>query len=276
MYAYHNTSYTPINDIKVSPCDRGFLLGDGIFETMRASNGKITHIDQHLKRFITSADFFAIDLHESEQSLYSICETLLEKNKLLQHSVSIRMTLTRGLSNRGINLPDQQRPTILITTTHIKPPTTPFISAMITDIKRNECSPITYHKTLNYLEPILARSQAQQLGYDEGIMLNTKGAITESSAANLFIVKGGVIYTPPISDGVLPGIMRDNIIAYCKEHSIPLLEQSIVTDDLLQADEAFQTNSLIQVQAIKSINKHTLDTNPGNLTDKISKILRLL
>jgi branched-chain amino acid aminotransferase len=236
--------------------DRGLLLGDGLFETIRAENNTLLFFDAHYQRLKQGAVALAIDFTLSALELKRRCHQLLAANNLDATIASLRITLTRGPSERGIDIPKQQKPMLLIhaaayTNTIAKPK-----SVHITNIVRNEYSPIIHLKTTNYLELILAKKEAIDRGYDDGLLLNTKGAITELSTANIFVVIGDSIITPPLQDGVLPGIMRQAIITASRQMNINIIEKTLYPDDLLTASECFSSNSLIEIQSILSINEH--------------------
>lgn len=236
--------------------DRGLLLGDGLFETIRAENNILLFFDAHYQRLKQGSLALGIDFTLSALELKNRCHQLLAANGLETAIASLRITLTRGCSERGIDIPKQQKPTLLIhaaayTHTIAKPK-----SVTITDIVRNEYSPIIQIKTTNYLELILAKKQAVDRGYDDGLMLNTKGAITELSTANIFVVLGDNIITPLLEDGVLPGVMRQEIITASRQMNINIIEKTLYPDVLFTASECFSSNSLIEIQSILSINEH--------------------
>ncbi len=236
--------------------DRGFLLGDGLFETCKVQNGQIEFFDEHYERLAHSANALMIPFEYEPSAFKKMCVDLIKINELENNPASMRITLTRGIGLRGINLPEKPNTTLLITTSPYHAPATKHpIRAMITSITRNPSSPITKFKTLNYLEPILARQEAQENGFDEGIMLNTDGYITECSVANIFIIENNEIITPSIESGILPGIMRNHVISICRKNGYQIFEKLVSVDDIMNADAVFQTNSLIGVQAISHVNK---------------------
>lgn len=248
---YLNKQFLRNTEAKIDITDRGFLLGDAIFETLRADQGNIAFFKEHYERLAKSAEYLKIPFDYSEAVLLTICESLLEKNNLSK-TAALRITLSRGTSERGIDLPPQAKPSLLIAVATYSPPTKP-ITACITNITRNEYSIISQLKTVNYLENILARQYAKERGFDEGILLNTQEHITETSVANLFFKIGDTLVTPPLSSGVLPGIIRQQVLNQCKTSKIPCIEKPISLEDIKLATHAFQTNSLIQRQIILSI-----------------------
>ncbi|MCX7121681.1 MAG: aminotransferase class IV [Gammaproteobacteria bacterium] len=274
MHAFINRTIITEEKAYIHIKDRGFLLGDGIFETLKVQNGHIEFFDAHYERLKYSAATLFIQFEYEADFLKNICLKLLKKNKLENGIASIRITLTRGIGLRGINFPEKQNSTLLITTAEYHPPESDiYPRAMITNIKRNPLSPITKFKTLNYLEPILARNEAQSNGFDEGIMLNTDGFITECSIANIFFIKDMVVMTPSVESGILPGIMRNHVIKLCHKNNIQIIEKKISVDDALNSDEVFQTNSLIGLQILSQINDKKFSVGDYTLSKKIESIL---
>ena len=253
--------------------DRGFLLGDGVFETLKVQNGHIEFFEAHYERLKDSAITLFIPFDYNTSTLKTMCLALIKENKLDHSIASMRITLTRGIGLRGINFPENPMPTLLITVApYHQPQNDQHPRAFITSIKRNQYSLITKLKTLNYLEPVLARNAAQLKGFDEGIMLNTSGFIAECSTANIFFVKGDKVITPSVESGILPGIIRNHIIELCNKNNINIIEKSVSIDDAINADEIFQTNSLIGIQPISQINEKKFSVINFILFNKISKL----
>ncbi len=237
---------------KISPADRGFLLGDGLFETILIKNGKLEFINQHLKRLYAGMNAIYIKIpYDMAQLSVAVVELLTATNF---DNASIRITVTRGYacagSARGITINDNLNPTVMITATpYIKTNHKP-LSVMISQYRRNENSPLCQVKALNYLDNIMARNQAVMAGFDDAIMLNSKGNISCATVANIFIDIDGKIITPPLSDGALAGIMRQNIIDMAENTTNQVKQSTIKIDDLYKADEIFITNSLIGKQQV--------------------------
>lgn len=240
--------------------DRGFTLGDGLFETIKATPSHIHHFTDHYNRLSHSASYLGIPLDYCHNKLLETSQNLIQANNLENETASIRITLTRGRSTRGIAIPKSCHSTLLITATPYHPQDNFYPRAHITSIRRNEYSALAQHKTTQYLESILARKIANERGYDEGIMLNTKGALSETSIANLFLVIDNKVYTSRIDDGALPGILRKKIFDCCHQLGIPSFEQELMPPIIKDATEAFQTNSLIEVQSLSSIDNTILNT----------------
>ena len=238
--------------------DRGFLFGDGLFETVKAEKGNLLFFSEHYNRLTRSAKKLFIHFNISLLDLKTQCRALLEINKLSE--AAVRITLTRGNTKRGLDIASQTSANLLITTIPYTCQSDVYPTAYITDIKRNEHSLLSYLKTLNFLEPILARQQATKNGYTDGIMLNTKGAVTETSIGNLFVIINQKVFTPKKNDGLLAGIVRQIIIDIILEVGAPFKEKTLYPEDLLEASEIFHTNSLVEIQSFSKINEHPLAT----------------
>ena len=258
MQVFLNDTIISAEQAHISIHDRGFLLGDGLFETIKATDGCLDYFTAHYQRLAASAKVLALNMPYTHDQLFALCQDLLLANQLMQQTAVLRITLTRGESSRGIAIVAEAKPTLLITAKVYEKSPLLHPRAYITDIQRNHASSLLQHKTLQYMEPIMARQQAQALGFDEGIMLNTQGCVTESSVANLFFIYPDRILTPRIEDGVLPGIIRAQVITFAKEKALPLFEQEIPVALALQSEAILQTNSLIGIQALASINQQTL------------------
>ncbi len=196
------------------------MFGDGLFETIKTKKSKLLFSAEHYNRLATSANNLLIPLNFSLLQLKTQCESLLEINKL--DEAAVRITLTRGSSERGITIPSAAPPNLLITSILYKKQANIYPTLCITDIRRNEYFPLSQLKTLNFLEPILTRQQAIKNGCAEGVMLNMKGAVTETSVGNLFAVINQKIFTPKIEDGLLPGIVRQIVIDIATKTDIPI------------------------------------------------------
>lgn len=258
MFIFINGSIVSEDVPVIYANDRGLLLSDGLFETIKSVNGALLYFDCHYHRLKKSAAILEIPLCYGLDELHDHCVQLLASNHLMNNLAAVRITLTRGRAERGISLASSS-PTLFITTAaYDNSNISTSIRMMITDIRRNEYSILTTLKTTQYLDSIMARQRAQECGFDEGMMLNTKGLLTESSVANVFFVRGNQLITPPVDDGVLPGIMRQHILDCCGILDISVVECSVAPADLQGMTAACQTNSLIGIQVIACFNDYHL------------------
>ncbi len=221
-------------DASISPFDRGFTLGDGLFETLRVKGGKVLRMDVHLARLAAGADVLGMSLPAIDLAV-ALAQTA-EANGLSEGV--LRLTLTRGTGPRGVLPPAEPKPTLVITAAPLSPPLPAARLVIGQATRRNDRSPLAQVKSLNYLDGILARQEAARRGADDAVILNTRDGVAETSIANLFAVIDGALVTPPLSEGVLPGIMRAQVLA------AGATERPLTVDDLASADEILLTSAL--------------------------------
>jgi branched-chain amino acid aminotransferase len=221
----------------LDPTDRGFTLGDGLFETMRYEGGSIRHLDRHMARLRLGAAVLGIELTWTEALITPAAEALARINQL--DDGVVRLTLTRGPGMRGLLPPPQPKPTLVLT---LQPMQAPMIPACVTIspvTRRNEFSPLSAIKSLNYLDAILARIEARSRGFDDVILLNTQNRVAESSVSSVFAVIDGVLCTPPQQEGALPGVARGLVIEQLNPQICP-----ISLADFARATQVVFTNAL--------------------------------
>ena len=239
---------------RVSVFDRGFMYGDGVFETMRSYAGRVFRLDQHLERLLRSLDTIRIKHKYSKRYLRGAIYKTLKINGL--SSAYIKLAVTRGEGRFGISYKDVFSPNAVITAKDFEGyPGWMFdagLSANITGVQ-NEWSLISGIKTLNYLPYILARLNAKKRGFDESILMNTKGYITEGATSNIFIVKNNGLITPARSSGILPGITRGVIIEIAKRLKVRIKEKLVSRRELLGANEIFLTNSIAEILPVTKV-----------------------
>lgn len=258
---------------KVSIFDRGFMYGDGVFETMRSYAGKVFKLDRHLDRLSGSLRKIGIKPRYSKKYLRDAVYKSLKVNHL--SGAYIKLTVTRGEGRFGISHKDIFLPNVVITAKNFEGyPDWMFdsgISARITGMQ-NEKSILSGIKSLNYLPYILARLDAKDEGFDEAVLTNTKGFITEAATSNIFMVKGDSIITPSIESGILPGITRGVIIDIARRLDFNVREKTVTRRELLDSDEVFLTNSLAEVLPVTKIDSKRVGS--GRVGD-ITKLLRI-
>ncbi len=228
----------PAAEARIDPADRGLLLGDGLFETMRARRGAVLRLDAHLARLRAGVAALRIAPLPSDAGFAAAFDAVLRANGLAD--AVLRLTVTRGPAGRGLPPPATARPTVLIAAV-LPPPAPPGPARVVVarTTRRNEYSPLCAVKSLNRLDDVLARIEAAERNADDALLLNGAGWLTESTVANLFVVVRGELMTPPLRDGALPGTVRAALIA---DHGA--VERPMAEADLAAADEAFLTNAL--------------------------------
>ncbi len=242
-------------EARIDPADRGFLLADGLFETLRAYGGRPFRLPEHLARPAAGAATLELPMPPGAEIAAAVGETLAANGFA---EASIRITLTQGPGPRGLLPPREAKPTLLVAA-HSLPASQPApVSACLAGARRNEHSPLSRLKTLGYLDNVLALREAAAAGFDEAILLNTAGRIAGGSRSNLFLVLEGVVATPPASEGVLPGIARQTVLELARAEGIPLEERALPASDLERAEEVFLTNSLIEVAPLAALGRRRL------------------
>jgi len=245
-------------DARIDPSDRGFLLGDGIFETMATREGKLIFADIHFDRLSRGAGTLGIKLPYSIAELMSAATSLLaESNNSDQDRTAVRLTLTRGTGPRGLVPSSEANPTVLITCSQ-SPLPKETARAIIATGRRNEFSPTANLKTLTYLDQVLARQEADASGADDAILLNTQDKVTCATAANIFLWDSNTLITPPLSDGCLDGTVRRKVLEIASQSGIAAFEESITPSTLANVESAFLTNSLVGLQPLTEIAERPL------------------
>lgn len=269
MKVYINGEFVDEKHASVSAFDTSFLYGEGLFETMRAYGGHIFALEDHLKRLTDSARVLEIKNAPDKEKLADACNKTLDANKLVD--ARIRLTLTRGPV--GSN-----NPTVVITATQYDGYDKAFyekgMSAIVLAGYRISSSPIASIKSTSYLPSVLARRRAKAAGCNEAILLNEQGNITEGSYTNVFAIREDKIYTPPVVDGLLPGVMRNLVIKTAGKAGYLVLQRSISMRELQGMDELFLTNTLMQVMPLTRLNgKSVGDGKPGPITKNLMELV---
>lgn len=233
MKIYLNDALIDQDKACINPLDRGLLLGDGLFETIRVEAGVPMRLDSHLNRLRHGCEVLEMPFPKGLKP--ALAETISAND--LTNGV-LRLTVTRGPGPRGVLPLPKAQPTVMITGVEYEIRSAEPMTAIVAKTtRRNEFSPLSQCKSLNFLDNIIARQEADSRGADEALLLNTGGTLAEATAANLFLVIDGTLVTPPVFDGALPGVMREEVLPDARELTLAL-------GDLARASEAFLTNSL--------------------------------
>ena len=263
---YLNGAFMPAEQARIDPFDRGFSLGDGLFETLRAYDGRPFRLADHLARMAAAATALEIPLPVDMPAVAAAVTELLGANGHGQGDASIRITLSRGTGPRGLAPPEDPQPTLLIATAgYARLPDT--CTALTVDIHRNEGSPLSRMKSLGALDNVLAAGLAAKRGAEEAILANNAGCIACGARANLFALIDGRLVTPPISDGVLPGIARRVVLEIAAVKRLSFEEASLRPADLTRAEEILLTNSLFEVRSVARLDGRALGSR--TLGDKL-------
>lgn len=274
MKIWLNGTIVEAGEARIDPTDRGFLLGDGLFETMLAREGHISFFDEHLLRLVSGADVMGIEMPVGPVHVEEACLELLEANGLDRAArASLRLTLTRGPAPRGLAIPEESSPTVLIGCAAAPNPPE-RLSAIVATPRRNPWSPSSRLKALPYLDNVLAKEEARMKGADEALMLETSGCLACASAANLFLWEGERLVTPSELCGILPGITRAALLELAPDMGIEVSEDEIAPARLAHASGAFVTNSLIGLVPLSRIDGRDIPAHP--MTARLAAAYELL
>lgn len=273
QYIYINGEFFEKENAKISVFDRGLLYGDGIFEGIRLYNGVIFKCKEHMDRLYNAAKAVKIDIPVAKEEMEEIVAESCRKNQL--QNGYIRLIVTRGIGDLGLDPSVCGKPEIICIAGDVRLyPEELYKSGMnaITSSQRRNKATIVdpQVKSLNYLNNMLAKIEANRAGAAEAIMLNEDGIVTECTGDNIFIIKNGVIYTPPIHVGILDGITRNTVIDLCKQMEIPIYEKEYTLFNVYSADECFFTGSAAEIIAVTNIDDRTIGTGKeGEMTKKL-------
>ncbi len=273
LLIYIDGKYYPKSRAKISVYDHGFLYGDGVFEGIRAYNGSVFKLKEHIDRLYASARAIMLEIPATKEEMIRAVIETLKKNSL--KDAYIRLVVSRGVGDLGLDPRKCSKPTIIIITDRIKlhegEAKDLGLTAIISWVKRDPVDATTHEvKSLNYLNSILAKIEANSANVDEAICLNKEGFVCEGVAENIFTVSNGVIITPPTSTGALRGITRNVVIKIAEKLGYTVSKKEITPADLFLADEAFFTGTAAEVVPVKEINKRKIgDGKPGPITRKL-------
>jgi aminodeoxychorismate lyase len=268
MVVFLNGQFVPEAQAVVPVNDRGFLYGDGLFETVRVFNRRPFRLAQHLERMVRGADYLKIKLPFTPKELHHFAEALVEKNNL--PDAILRATLTRGPGERGYTPKPGSTPTMVMAL-HPAPPldaAQPAQWSMITSSHRTPASDaLSSFKTTNKLLQVMARAEAAAQGADEALLLNTNGEVAEAASANLFWVYRDKICTVPTGRGVLPGITRAVVLEICQVLGFQTDKRVIKPEALRHCEGIFLSQSALGVVHITSFDGEPVAQSP--LMEKI-------
>jgi branched-chain amino acid aminotransferase len=265
---------------KISVFDHGLLYGDGIFEGIRAYNGRVFKLKEHIDRLFYSAKAILLEIPMSHTELVKATVETCRKNKL--RDGYIRLVVTRGVGTLGLNPRSCKKPSVIIIAGKIQvyPPALyargmDIVTVPTTRNLHSALNPAI--KSLNYLNNILAKIEANNAGVEEAVMLNAEGFVAECTADNLFIVKNGELFTPPLSAGALYGITRQTVIELAQADDLKVSEPDLTRYDLFNADECFLTGTGAEIVPVVKIDGRIIGSGkPGALTRKLVEDYRAL
>lgn len=274
VWVYINGEFYPEEEAKISVFDHGFFYGDGVFEGIRAYNGKIFKFDEHIDRLYDSAKAIMLEIPMSKGEMKRLIIECLRKNNL--RDAYIRPIVTRGVGDLGLDPRKCKKPTVIIITKEWGKMYGDLyergLHAISVGVRRISPAALVVNiKSLNYLNNILGKIEANIKGADEAIFLDDNGYVCEGSGDNIFMVKKGKIFTPPALLS-LRGITREAVIELCEKLGYDLREQNISLFDLYTADEVFVTGTAAEIAPVTKIDGRVIgDGKVGPVTRRLMK-----
>lgn len=262
------------SEAKISVFDHGFLYGDGVFEGIRAYDGIVFKLKEHIDRLYASAHAIMLNIQLSKKDMIEAVLETLRKNNL--RDAYIRLIVTRGVGDLGLDPRKCSKPSVVI----IAVPALKLydeekrrrgISVTVSWTRRDSVDATSHEiKSLNYLNSILAKIEANNAGADEAIILDAHGYICEATGENIFLVKDGKLHTPPRSSGALPGITANVVKKIAFKLGYEVIERNLTVTELYSADEAFLTGTGAEIMPIREVNKRIIgEGKMGAITESI-------
>jgi branched-chain amino acid aminotransferase len=267
-------------DAKISVFDHGLLYGDGIFEGIRAYNGRVFKLKEHIDRLFYSAKAILLNVPMSRAALTKAVVETCRGNKV--RDGYIRLVVTRGIGTLGLNPNRCKNPSVIIIAGKIQlypeelyQRGMEIVTVPTTRNHHNAVNPAI--KSLNYLNNILAKIEANNAGCEEAVMLNSEGFVAECTGDNIFIVKGNQLLTPPLSAGALYGITRQTVLDLAVDNGLEIGEPTLTRYDLFNADECFLTGTGAEIVPVVKIDGRAIGNGkPGRVTRKLVAEYRAL
>ncbi len=273
MKVFIDGKYYDEQDAKVSVFDHGLLYGDGVFEGIRAYNGRVFKLREHIDRLFYSAKAILLDIPMSHAEIMAATIATCRENNLREGY--IRLLVTRGIGTLGLNPNRCKRGSVIVIADKIQVyPKEMYENGMAivtVATTRNLHSALNPAiKSLNYLNNILAKIEANNAGVEEAIMLNSEGYVSECTADNLFLVKGDQLLTPPLSAGALYGITRATVMDLGRAAGLQVSEPNLTRYDVFNADECFLTGTGAEVVPVTKVDGRVIGNGkPGPITRKL-------
>ena len=278
MLIYIDGEFLPKAAAKVSVFDHGLLYGDGVFEGIRSYNGRVFKLDEHLERLYDSAKSIMLQIPISIETMKETVLETLRRNHLTE--AYIRLIITRGVGDLGLDPDKCPKPTIIIIADNIALYPQKFyedgLEIVTASVRRNYAEAINPRiKSLNYLNNILAKIEGKQAGAEEVLMLNAEGYVVECSGDNIFWIKNETLVTPPVHIGILEGVTRNSVIDLARDAGIHVEERVFTRHDLYIADECFLTGTAAEVIPVVKIDRRAIgDAQPGKITQRLIAAFR--
>lgn len=277
LLIYINGDFVPRSEARVSVYDHGFLYGDGVFESIKAYNGLVFKLKEHVDRLYDSAKAIAMDIYLTKDEMTEVILETLRKNNL--KDAYVRLVVSRGIGDLGLDPRKCEKPNIIVIAQGWGAMYGNRYEAGITGVsvcvRRNAPDVLSPNiKSLNYLNNILAKIEANEKGGDEAIFLDQNGFVCEGSADNIFVVKNGKVYTP-LTISNLKGITRATVIEVLDQMGYKTIEANLGLFDLYTADEIFVTGTLAEMAPLIKVDGRLIgDGKPGPIAKELARGLK--
>ena len=274
-----NGRYVSGDEPAVRADDRGLLYGDGFFETVRLYGKEPFRLSEHLERLRRSCARFGISLGLTEEAVRGVLAELLFCTGLSK--TSARITVTRGPHTGDLGLPASSAPTAIIEVRPLVLPPPQWyergLRLHVSEFAVSPQHPLAGHKSLNYFIFLAARDAARRAGADEALLLDPTGQVVEAATSNIFCVRKGLLRTPPLDSGALPGVTRRAVLELCHAEGLPCREVPLPLKEVATSDEVFLTNSLVELLPVAAIEDHRMPAGaPGPVTSTLQRLYRQL
>ena len=272
-----NGKLVPRDRALISVYDHGFLYGDGIYETLRAYKGVVYMIDEHISRLFRSASLISLDIPLAPDEIKRAVFKTLKANRLKE--AVIRITVSRGPGPIGLDPALCPVPTFVIFAGDFKPyPRRLYnrgVQVAVVPTRRNYKKALDPQiKSLNFLNNILAKMEAKEMGAYEAVMLNYRGHIAEGTVSNVFFVKDNILCTPSLNTGILDGITRRTVLGLADDLNIETAEGNFRAGDMYDAQEVFISNTTMEVMPVAQADDSKISTAPGTITKILHRAYR--
>lgn len=277
IQAYVAGEFVPADEATVAADEAAFLLGAGLFETLRTYGGTPFRLEAHLCRLRESGETLRIFVRESDEEIAGVLARLVETNGV--PDARVRITASRGRVTAPVD--DEAAPPATLVVA--AGPMTPYpaelyengATVVVSDIRVNESDPSTFHKTTGYMTNLLALRDARRARATEAIRFNTKNRLAEGAVSNVFLVREGRLLTPPVEEGLLPGVTRAAVLELAAEAGVPAEQRPLTVHDLLDADEVFLTNAIMELLPVVRVERREIGAGrPGPVWRRLAEAYR--
>ena len=280
-HVYINGRFYTSAKAKISIEDRGFLYGDGVFDTMRSYKGKVFMIYMHLERLFHSLKVLKFNPDFDQRVVIDALYKTIDKSGLSKKDAYIKVMVTRGKHSGPLHFSRDGNCSLVIIAKKLKPYPGEYYAdgtdIISSSLKRQDLGEQVYgHKLMNYFENLYEKDRAYSQGAFESVFLTRDKLVLEGTTTNIFMVKRSTVYTPPLTQNILGGITRKVILQLCRANRVRTWEKKIHYRDLINAHEVFLTNSVAGIVPVKKVDVHEIGrTIPGDITSRLSGLYRL-